>query len=98
MYNSNNEHIELETEKQFNIFDTKFEKDIKEKYNIKKMNTRHIDKEVLKELLNNMNRVYDDFPNIRGKIKEIKDDYEIYPGHGELTTLIQEKLNNPYLQ
>ena len=29
MYNSNNEHIELETEKQFNIFDTKFEKDIK---------------------------------------------------------------------
>ena len=30
--------------------------------------------------------------------KEIKDDYEIYPGHGELTTLIQEKLNNPYLQ
>ena len=31
-------------------------------------------------------------------IKEIKDDYEIYPGHGELTTLIQEKLNNPYLQ
>ena len=32
------------------------------------------------------------------KIKEIKDDYEIYPGHGELTTLIQEKLNNPYLQ
>ena len=32
------------------------------------------------------------------KIKEIKHDYEIYPGHGELTTLIQEKLNNPYLQ
>lgn len=32
------------------------------------------------------------------KIKEIKDDYEIYPGHGELTTLIQEKLNNPYLR
>lgn len=32
------------------------------------------------------------------KIKEIKADYEIYPGHGELTTLIQEKLNNPYLQ
>ncbi len=30
--------------------------------------------------------------------QEIKDDYEIYPGHGELTTLIQEKLNNPYLQ
>ena len=30
--------------------------------------------------------------------EEIKDDYEIYPGHGELTTLIQEKLNNPYLQ
>ena len=56
VYNSNNEHIELETEKQFNIFDTKFEKDIKEKYNIKKMNTRHIDKEVLKELLNNMSR------------------------------------------
>ena len=73
VYNSNNEHIELETEKQFNIFDTKFEKDIKEKYNIKKMNTRHIDKEVLKELLNNMSRVYNDFPNIRGKIKEIKD-------------------------
>ena len=36
VYNPNNEHIELETEKQFNIFDTKFEKDIKEKYNIKK--------------------------------------------------------------
>ena len=29
---------------------------------------------------------------------KLKDDYEIYPGHGELTTLIQEKLNNPYLQ
>ena len=30
--------------------------------------------------------------------KENGFDYEIYPGHGELTTLIQEKLNNPYLQ
>ena len=44
-----------------------------------------------------------DFPtssstDTRNSIKEIKDDYEIYPGHGELTTLIQEKLNNPYLQ
>ena len=87
VYNSNNEHIELETEKQFNIFDTKFKKDIKEKYNIKKMNTRHIDKEVLKELLNNMSRVYNDFPNIRGKIKEIK---EIDHPNGGLAVELQK--------
>lgn len=87
VYNPNNEHIELETEKQFNIFDTKFEKDIKEKYNIKKMNTRHIDKEVLKELLNNMSRAYNDFPNIRGKIKKIK---EIDHPNGGLAVELQK--------
>ena len=32
------------------------------------------------------------------EIQKIDDDYKIYPGHGESTTLLQEKLNNPYLQ
>lgn len=73
VYNSNNNHIELEQEKQFNIFDSKIERNIKDKYKIKKLNARHIDKKVLEELLNNMDKVYDDFPNIKEKIKEIKE-------------------------
>ena len=87
VYNSNNKHIKIETEKQFNIFDTKFEKEIKEKYKIKKMNIKHIDKAVLKELLNNMSKVYNDFPNIKGKIKAIK---EIDHPNGGLAVELQK--------
>lgn len=32
------------------------------------------------------------------KIQKIDEDYKIYPGHGESTTLFQEKQSNPYLQ
>ncbi len=32
------------------------------------------------------------------KIKQYNDNIIIYPGHGESTTLGQEKLNNPYLK
>ncbi len=31
------------------------------------------------------------------KIQKIDEDYKIYPGHGESTTLFQEKQSNPYL-
>lgn len=82
-----NEHIELEAEKQFNIFNTKFEKKIKEKYKIKKVNIKHIDETVLKELLNSMNKVYGDFPNIDGMIKEIK---EIDHPNGGLAVELQK--------
>lgn len=31
------------------------------------------------------------------RIKQYRDDYKVYPGHGDSTTLGEEKLNNPYL-
>lgn len=70
---NNNNSIELEQEKKFNMFDTKYEKDLKDKYNIKKLNVKHIDKKVLNKLLDNMEKVYKDFPQIKNKIKQIKE-------------------------
>jgi glyoxylase-like metal-dependent hydrolase (beta-lactamase superfamily II) len=32
------------------------------------------------------------------KIKALKGDYTIYPGHGDFTALSEEKLNNPYFK
>lgn len=31
------------------------------------------------------------------KIKEYSDRYRVYPGHGDVTTLGEEKMNNPFL-
>lgn len=39
-----------------------------------------------------------DTKNSMQKIKGIKGDYKVYPGHGESTTLLYEQLHNPYLQ
>lgn len=69
----NNKSIELEQDKKFNIFDSKYEKELKEKYKIKKLNIKHIDEKVLKDMLKNMEEVYKDFPQIKNKIKQIKE-------------------------
>lgn len=70
---SDNKSMELEQGKQFNIFDSKYDKQLKEKYDIKKLNIKHIDKKVLNSILKNMEKVYKDFPQIQGKIKQIKE-------------------------
>lgn len=63
---------EEQIDKKYNLFSSKEEKYIEEKYNINKVRIKGIDKEVLSDILNNMERVYDDFPQIKGKIKKIK--------------------------
>lgn len=40
----------------------------------------------------------DDTKNSMEKIKKIRGDYKVYPGHGESTTLSYEQTYNPYLQ
>lgn len=63
---------EKQIDKKYNLFSSKEEKYIEERYNINKVRIKGIDKEVLDNILNNMERVYDDFPQIKGKIKKIK--------------------------
>ena len=36
--------------------------------------------------------------SIKSKLFTLPDDVKIYPGHGPLTTIGQEKLTNPYLK
>ena len=31
------------------------------------------------------------------RLKELAEDYDVYPGHGALTTLGREKAMNPYM-
>ena len=35
---------------------------------------------------------------VRAQLAELKDDYTVYPGHGESTTLAEEKRYNPYMR
>lgn len=59
-------------DKKYNLFSNKEEKYIERKYNINKARIKGIDKVFLDNILNNMKSVYKDFPEIEGKIKEIK--------------------------
>lgn len=65
-------NTEIDIDKKYNIFDNKLEKEIKSNYNISKAKLKGIDRQVLINILNNMKKVYSDFPQIKGKIKQIE--------------------------
>lgn len=69
----------VEQEEKYTLFDRVYEKRI-EKLNLNKLNIKHIDKKTLSNILNNMEKVYKDFPQIDGKIKEIKEIRHPYGG------------------
>lgn len=71
-YLTQNKRIELEQDKKYDLFDNVYINKIR-KYNINKLQIKHIDKKVLYNILNNMEKVYKDFPQIRNKIKQIKE-------------------------
>ena len=66
-------------EEKYNLFDRVYEKRI-EKLNLNKLNIKHINKKTLSNILNNMKKVYKDFPQIEGKIKEINEIVHPYGG------------------
>ncbi len=63
-----------------NIFSNKTEKQIEKEYSIDKVRIKGIDKKVLSNILTNMEKVYDDFPQLRGQIKEIQSIKHPYGG------------------
>lgn len=63
-----------------NIFSNKTEKQIEKEYSVDKVRMKGIDKKVLSNILNNMDKVYDDFPQLRGQIKEIQSIKHPYGG------------------
>lgn len=65
-------NTEIDIDKKYNIFDSKLEKEVKSNYNINKVRLKGIDRQVLINVLNNMKKVYSDFPQIKGKIKQIE--------------------------
>lgn len=65
-------NTEIDIDKKYNIFDSKLEKEVKSNYNINKVRLKGIDRQVLINILNNMKKVYNDFPQIKGKIKQIE--------------------------
>ena len=69
----------VEQEQKYNLFDKVYERKI-EKLNLGKLNIKHIDKKTLSNILNNMEKVYKDFPQIKGKIKEINEITHPYGG------------------
>ena len=69
----------VKQEEKYDLFDKVYEKRI-EKLNLDKINVKHIDKKVLSNILKNMEKVYKDFPQIKGKIKEINEIRHPYGG------------------
>lgn len=63
-----------------NIFSNKTEKQIEKEYSIDKVRMKGIDKKVLSNILTNMEKVYDDFPQVKGQIKEIQSIKHPYGG------------------
>lgn len=59
-------------DKKYNLFSSKFEKEIERQYNINKVRAKGLDKKVLTRILDNMKDVYKDFPQLKNKIKEIQ--------------------------
>ncbi|MEE0127891.1 MAG: hypothetical protein UE116_06350 [Clostridia bacterium] len=72
------EDISLNTK--YNIFSNKTEKQIERKYNINKVRMKGVDKKLLNNILTNMNKVYNDFPQVKGQIKEIQSISHPYGG------------------
>ena len=64
----------------YNIFSNKTEKQIEKEYSIDKVRMKGIDKKVLSNILTNMEKVYDDFPQVKGQIKEIQSIKHPYGG------------------
>lgn len=64
---------DIELNKKYNIFNNKIK-------DIDKLNIKHIDKKTLNNILKNMEKVYKDFPQIEGKIKEINEISHPYGG------------------
>lgn len=71
-YQVPNNRLEQQIDKKFNIFSCTEEKNIENKYNINKARIKGIDKFVLENILENMQKVYKDFPQIKGKIKRLQ--------------------------
>ena len=69
----------VEQEEKYSLFDRVYERRI-EKLNLDKLNIKHTDKKTLSKILNNMEKVYKDFPQIEGKIKEINEIRHPYGG------------------
>lgn len=69
----------VEQEEKYTLFDKVYETRI-EKLNLDKLNIKHIDKKTLSNILNNMEKVYKDFPQIEGKIREINEIRHPYGG------------------
>lgn len=62
----------INIDKKYNLFSTKNEKEFESKYNINKIRIKGIDKKAISNILNNMQKVYEDFPQIKGKIKTLQ--------------------------
>lgn len=62
----------VKIDKKYNIFSSKEEKNFENKYNINKVRMNGINKDVLNNILSNMQEVYKDFPQIKGKIKQLE--------------------------
>ena len=65
-------NTEIDLDKKYFIFDSKLEKEVISNYNISKAKLKGIDRKVLINILDNMKQVYSDFPQIKGKIKQIE--------------------------
>lgn len=62
----------IEQSKKYNIFNSGYENKIQEQ-GINKLNIKNVDSKAINNILENMHKVYKDFPQIQGKIKEIKE-------------------------
>jgi hypothetical protein len=74
-----NKNLEIQQETKYSLFDKAYERRI-QKLNLNKLNIKHIDKKILNNILKNMKKVYKDFPQIQGKIKEINEINHPYGG------------------
>lgn len=62
----------VEVDKKYNIFSSKAEKEIANKYSINKVKLDNIDEKIINNMFQNAKKVYKDFPSIEKRIKKIK--------------------------
>lgn len=67
-----NNNVKLKQNRNYDLIDNIYSSKI-EKRKFDKLNIKHIDKKALNNVLNNMEKVYKDFPQIKGKIKQINE-------------------------